>query len=640
MCGIAGIVGGFSKGVVVGALRPMMDAQIHRGPDDEETNVIEVGDATVGLGSRRLAILDVSPLGRQPMVNRDTGDVLVYNGEIYNFGELRRGLEAASCAFRSRSDTEVLLRAYERWGLGCLDRLRGMFAFALWDARRRRLVLARDHLGIKPLYYASLPGKGFLCASEVRALLASGLVPFEVDQLALAGYLAYGAVQEPVTIIRGVFAVRPGSWIEVDGSGQIVAQGVHWEIPGPEVGDHNVPLDELVEEGRALLTRAVRSHLASDVPLGVFLSSGLDSTALLGLARRVASGQVHAFTVSFPGDPELDEAPVARETAGRLGAVYHEYPVGAAAALKWAQQGLECMDQPTADGLNTYIVSRAVRERGITVALSGQGGDEVFGGYRSFRGVPRWYRRMRWLRPLGPEWRRVLVGLATAALDSIVQEKARDIAGAGPDLLALYFHYRRLLSDEDLGGLGLRARALGLSPSFHPPSLDGARYLVPEDPIASVSRLESIFYLGNTLLRDGDVFGMANSLEIRVPFLDRDLLEWAFRLPGALLLPPGAPEKFLLRRICGDFYDPVQIDQAKRGFLLPFSQWLLGPLRELTEECLGVVKGSGLLAPSGVDRLREIFLREPRSAAWSRVWALVAFGHWLYTRSSKVAYRA
>ena len=629
MCGIAAIVGEFPREQVRDALRAMLAAQTHRGPDDEGMMSFEAGDAALGLGSRRLAILDVSPLGHQPMLNEDTGDALVYNGEIYNFQELRQTLEGAGFSFRSRSDTEVLLRAYEYWGIGCLERLRGMFAFALWDSRRRRLVLARDHLGIKPLYYAPLPGKGFLCASEVRPLLASGLIPPSIDRRALAGYLAYGAVQEPFSIVHGVLAAEPRSWLEVDVTGRVVAQGTYWELPYPYDGNHTASPEALVEEGRGLLKRAVQRHLLSDVPTGVFLSSGLDSTAVLALARQTASEQVHAFTVTFPHDPEYDEGPLARDTARRLGAIHHECPVDEATALQWARQGLECMDQPAMDGLNTYIVSRAVRERGIVVALSGQGGDEVFGGYPSFRRVPRWYRRMRWLRPLAPEWRAALARLPITSLDTVAREKAQDIARTGPDLMGLYFHCRRLLSDGDLGRLGLSASALGLSPSLHSVKLDGTRYLLPHDPIASVVRLESIFYLGNTLLRDGDVFGMANSLEIRVPFLDRDLVEWAFRLRGEALLPRGAPDKFLLRRMFAESYAPTQTHQPKRGFTLPLSSWLLGPLREVMEECLRSLKATGMVAPEGVERLWQVFQREPGSAAWSRVWALVTLGYWL-----------
>lgn len=604
---------------------------MHRGPDDGGMVVQTSDRLTVAMGSRRLAILDLSPLGRQPMVNPDTGDVLVYNGEVYNAPELRRTLEGAGLAFQGRSDTEVLLRAYQCWGRGCLDRLRGMFGFALWDSARQRLLLARDHAGIKPLYYASVPGGGFICASEVRALLASGLVPLLIDRRALAGYLAYGAVQEPLTIAQGVRALPAGSWLEMDASGCPVEAGRFWDFPSPSLArpDHGSRLTDVVEQGRALLSQAVRRHLLSDVPVGVFLSSGLDSTGVLGLAQHVMPDRVEAFTVSFPGHGGHDEAPVARETAQRLGVAYHECPVEASTAARWAADALACMDQPAMDGLNTYIVSRAVREQGLKVALSGQGGDEVFGGYRSFRGVPRWHRRMQWLRPMPVGWRARLVGLLAVGQGSVVRQKARDIARTGPDLAGLYFHYRRLLSDADLARLGFPAAELQLTPEYQLPEVDGRGCVVPGDDVASVARLESVFYLRNTLLRDGDVFGMANSLEIRVPFLDRDLLEWALRLPGHVLLPDGAPEKHLLRLMCKEFYSEAQLRQAKRGFTLPLAAWMLGPLRDLVEDSLASLKRSGLVEPRGVDRLYAVFQRESNTAAWSRVWALVTLGRWL-----------
>lgn len=634
MCGIAGAVYlDPDRPGTQAALDWMLASQVHRGPDDGGTSVFRSGEGTIGLGSRRLAILDLSPLGHQPMVNPDTGDVLVYNGEIYNSPDLRCQLQAAGYAFRGHSDTEVLLRAYEQWGMACPERLRGMFAFALWDKRRRRLVLARDPLGIKPLYYAALPGAGFIFASEVRALLARGLLPFAIDRRALAGYLAYGAVQEPLTIAEGVTTLAPGSWVEVDPSGQVAAQGVYWRLPAPEARRRGVSLEALVEEGRALLQRAVRRHLLSDVPVGVFLSSGLDSTAIAGLAQRVAGEQVHSFNVSFSDQPELDEAPLARDTASRLGVVHHECAVDAATARQWTLQSLQAMDQPAMDGLNTYIVSRAVREQGLVVALSGQGGDEIFGGYRSFRQVPRWYRWVGLLQALPPSWREALAGLATARLNGVARDKARDIARTGYDLAGLYFQDRRLISDRELFCLGLRPTDLGLDNYYQLPAIDPTDCLIAGDLIASVARLEATFYLRNLLLRDSDVFGMANSVEIRVPFLDQDVVEWALRLPGDVLLPPGSPGKFLLRQICAEFYTPSQLRQPKRGFSPPLANWLLGPLGGATEAALQSLKESELLEPAQLDALRARFLREPRSAAWSRVWSLVTLGYWLQRRA-------
>jgi len=616
-------------------VRTMNDVQAHRGPDDQGAVVLQVGDGVVGLGNRRLAILDLSPLGHQPMHNPDTGDALVYNGEIYNSPELRRELQHAGFTFRSHSDTEVLLRAYQRWGMDCLPRLRGMFAFALWDARRSRLVIARDHLGIKPLYYAAREGEWFVCASEVRALMSSGLAPQTISQRALAGYLAYGAVQEPLTLFEGVFALPRASWKEFDSLGRVTAHGTYWQFPQVDSERPRRP-EEVAEEGRALLEQSVRRHLLSDVRVGIFLSSGLDSTAVLGIARQfqTATEHLNAFTVSFSDDPVYDEAAIARVTAARFGVQYHEYPVEESTALRWMRDGLAAMDQPSMDGFNTYMVARAVREQGIIVALSGMGGDELFAGYSSFRRVSRLCRAVSWMASLPPSWRAALARNLLRPMNSVARSKAADIAAAGPDFLAIYFHTRRLLSDQGLARLGLGTQELDLSPNYQVPGLSCEGWAAPSDPVASVARLESAFYLENVLLRDSDVFGMAASLEIRVPLLDLDLVDWALRLPGDMLLPRGAPSKHLLRTMCAALYTPSQLEQGKRGFMPPIGLWLRGPLREVMEESLCSLKNSGLVDPAGIAPITRTFLCEPESPAWSRVWAMVTLGHWFEQHKS------
>jgi asparagine synthase (glutamine-hydrolysing) len=635
MCGIAALLGKHKPECAAAIVRTMNDSQAHRGPDDQGAIVLQVGEGIVGLGNRRLAILDLSPQGHQPMHNPDTGDVLVYNGEIYNSPELRRELHQAGFTFRSHGDTEVLLRAYQYWGVDCLPRLRGMFAFAIWDARRSRLLIARDHLGIKPLYYAARAGEWFVCASEVRALMSSGLAPPVVSQRALAGYLAYGAVQEPLTLFEGVFTLPRGSWKELDNLGHVTGEGTYWQFPRLD-GERKRSMEEVAEEGRALFEQSVRRHLLSDVRVGIFLSSGLDSTAILGIARQFQSAteHLHAFTVSFSDDPVYDEAAMARVTAARFGVQYHEYPVEESTALAWIRDGLGCMDQPSMDGFNTYMVARAVREQGITVALSGMGGDELFAGYNSFRRVPRLYRALSWMASLPPSWRAALARNLARPMNSIVRSKAADIAAAGPDFLAIYLHTRRLLSDRSLAGLGLEPSALGLSPGYQVPELSCDGWVASSDPVASVARLESAFYLENVLLRDSDVFGMAASLEIRVPLLDLDLVDWAFRLPSDVLLPSGARSKHLLRAMCASLYTPAQMEQGKRGFMPPIAVWLRGPLRETMEESLRSLENSGLIDPAGIAPITETFLREPRSPAWSRVWAMVTLGHWFEQHKS------
>jgi asparagine synthase (glutamine-hydrolysing) len=642
MCGIAAILGEIPADQVELSLRAMLDAQVHRGPDDGGWVVISAGQSVLGLGNRRLAIQDVSPLGHQPMRNEDTGDLLVYNGEIYNAPQLKASLNSEGYRFRSHSDTEILLRAYEHWGIECLDRLRGMFAFAVWDARRSRLVIARDHLGIKPLYY-SCNDHGFACASEVRALVQSGLVSSDIDRRALAGYLAYGGVQEPLTIYENVFSLPRGSWKELDPSGKVLAEGTYWQFPLIQQSIRERPLPDLVEEGRALLQQSVGRHLLSDVPLGIFLSSGLDSTAILGLSEDQNRHQpLDAFTVSFPDQPQYDEGALARATAARFSACFHECPVSNSTTLSWIGDALECMDQPSMDGFNTYVVARAIRERGIVVALSGLGGDEIFGGYNLFRRVPRTYDMMSWLSLLPLSMRVTAARLATVLTSRVATYKAEEIATVDPGLIGMYFHYRRLVSDFGLGSFGLDAKSLGLSEDFQIRELRYEDCYVPADHVVSVGRLDAAFYLQNILLRDSDVFGMANSLEIRVPFLDRDLVEWAFRLPGDVLLPRRAPLKYLLRKICADLYTKSQVHQPKRGFVLPFGAWLVGPLREMMEENLRFLRGSGLLDPAGIEVVRRLFEDEPDGPAWSRVWALVTLGEWLKTQkaSSRVPARA
>lgn len=629
MCGIAALLGDLPSDQIEASLRAMLDAQVHRGPDDCGATLISTGKGILGLGNRRLAIQDISPLGHQPMRNEKTGDALVYNGEIYNAPELKNTLEASGHRFLGHSDTEVLLRAYEHWGIECLDRLRGMFAFAMWDARRSRLVIARDHFGIKPLYYAARNG-WFACASEVQALTGSGLISSNVDRRALAGYLAYGGVQEPLTMRSDVFALARGSWKEFDSSGNAAASGRYWHFPPLRFSAESEPLADVVEEGRELLQQSVKRHLLSDVRIGVFLSGGLDSTAMLGLAGGKSAGNaVEAFTVSFPDRPADDEHQLARATAARFGARFNQCQLSDSTALGWMADALTRIDQPSMDGFNTYVVSRAAREQGIVVALSGLGGDEMFGGYNLFRRVPRTYDFVSWITLLPLAMRKIVATSATALSSQIARRKAEEMVVTDPGLIGIYFHYRRLLSNRSLAALGLNARSLDLSEDFQLPDLRYEDCYLAGDHVASVGRLDSSFYLQNILLRDSDVYGMANSLEIRVPFLDRDLAQWALSLPGPVMLPPGARQKFLLRKICAALYTKKQLRQPKRGFALPFAAWLQGPLRELMEENLRLLRTSDLLDSAGIDPLRTMFEAEPNGPAWSRLWALVVLGSWL-----------
>jgi asparagine synthase (glutamine-hydrolysing) len=423
-----------------------------------------------------------------------------------------------------------------------------------------------------------------------------------------------------------------GCWQERDEHGHVVAGGTYWQFPPPEQFQRNRRLKDVVDEGREILLESVRRHLLSDVRVGLFLSSGLDSIALLGLTPE--KHNLEAFTVSFPDHPEYSETLAAGVAAERFGVPHHDCPVSDSTALHWIGNALDSMDQPSMDGFNSYIVSRAVREQGIVVGLSGLGGDEVFGGYNLFHRVPRNYHAMTWLSPFPESARTTAAWLATIFSNDIVRQKAHEIAKVNPGLIGLYFRHRRLIADAGLEAFGLRAKDLNLSDDFQVPELQYQGCYVPADLLSSVARLDAAFYLQNILLRDSDVFGMANALEIRVPFLDCDLVEWAFRLPGNVLLPKGAPLKYLLREICADVYGKLPIASSKRGFVIPISEWLRGSLREVAEESLGSLRDSGLLDPIGIDEVQELFRREPESPAWSRVWSLVTLGFWLRTQGS------
>lgn len=630
MCGIAGIWASDRRAVEEG-IRAMLRAQSHRGPDDEGSLLRHLPAGFLGLGHRRLSIQDLSPAGHQPMENPETGDWIVFNGEIYNYPELRCELEAAGAIFRSNCDTEVILHAFARWGVETFNRLHGMFALGLWSSRQQQLVMARDPLGIKPLYYA-WNSRGLVFASELRAAAASGLVEPEVDRRALAGLMAYGAVPGPMSMLRSVRLLEPGTWACVDLTADAFASRQlrpvrYWDFPAPRRAEASGA--ETCEKIHALLADSVRSHLISDVPVGVFLSSGLDSTAVASLCSEVHKGGLDTFTVSLADDPHLDENPVAEATARTLGTRHHAIRLTEQELQDLTRDWLDSLDQPSMDGLNTYIISRAVRQRGIIVALSGLGGDEVFGGYPTFRQVPRLARLSRGANWMPAPLRSRLARLFCCRGTRTQRQKAVELAGGDLSLPAIYYRRRRLLSDRDMEGLGLRASQLDLTDGFLPDESEPQRGLFADDPVASIAVLESRSYMGNMLLRDSDVFGMAHGLEIRVPLLHRPLVDYMFSVPGPARMSGNGSNKPLLAGAMSGRIPPDPLRLAKRGFALPHARWMAGPLRERFESLVDVTRQSGLLNPPGVTAVWQGFLNERGGPAWSRAWTLGVLGAWL-----------
>lgn len=609
MCGIAGAIGVFREE----QLQAMLRSMIHRGPDDGGIHA----SRDVLLGSRRLSIIDVAG-GHQPVSN-EAGDVtVVLNGEIYNHVELHDRLAAKGHHFRTRSDTEVIAHGYEEWGLEVAGRLRGMFAFAIHDARqgRDRLVLARDRIGIKPLYMASLP-EGTLFASEVRALLASGRVPRQLSRAGVSSFLHFGAVSEPDTLIEGLISLPPGHAVVFD---EERAPAMHrgWSLPTPAT--HRMTAASATAEVRAALDDAVRAHMVADVDVGLFLSSGVDSTIVASLAAEQGF-PLATITVGFKeaGSSEADEA---RRTAERLGTKHTERIVSVEDARRALPDILRAMDQPTIDGVNTWVVSREARRVGLKVALTGLGGDEVFGGYDSFRSVPWMARADPALARIPRALRR---GVARAALGdgSAARRKLAAFVSDPRGLPHAYFYARLLFTPGQVASLtpGMPGAHAWLSRAHEDASQ--ARGM---PAFHATSYLEIRHYMLNTLLRDSDVFSMANSLEVRPPLLDHALVEKVFQLPARILRGPRPKE--MLRRACAAHLRGRVATQRKRTFTFPWESWLRGPLATTLQEELQDLPPSldGVLARGHVERVCEDF--ERGRTTWSRPWSLYVLSSW------------
>jgi asparagine synthase (glutamine-hydrolysing) len=623
----------------------MSAALEHRGPDEEGFFWDDARAPGLALGMRRLSIIDL-PGGHQPAWNEAKDVAVIFNGEIYNYHGLRERLASLGHRFATQSDTEILVHAWEEWGEECLTELRGMFAFALLDLRKRYatsplLFLARDPLGIKPLYYTQT-SDGFAFASEVRALLAGGAAGKQLSQDAVTSYLLFGSVSEPVTLLEGVFSLPPGHrmLLYVPERRRTPRARPWWDPQqSPSARDPKKPQDfsGAARRLRPLLEDAVQAHLVADVPVGLFLSSGLDSSAIAALAARVQP-DICSFTLAFPGT-RYDEAPLARVVAGRCGTRHREVPLDGAAVLERLDQALAALDQPTMDGINTYFVSWAAREVGLKVALSGLGGDELFAGYRTFADTPKLERLMRlaWFAPaplrraLAP----VLRGLLAQKSGSDGARKAMD-AWLSPDALPHpYFFTRTLfpvsylprLTEPRFRPSTVNADGVTLEPTWlgwlqH--SADTARKL---EPIGGVSWLEMRSYMVSTLLRDTDSMSMAQSLEVRVPLLDTPLVEFVGSLPDAARQRTGR-QKALLVEALADLLPAEIATQRKRTFTLPWEEWLRGPLRARLERSFGdpAPAFAAHLHADGVRGVWSAFLAEKTS--WSRPWSLYVLNEW------------
>ena len=586
MCGIAGVAGQNPREAVLTVER-MCTQMFARGPDDGGIATILDGDLSVVLGARRLAIIDPSPAGHQPMRDSERGTTLVYNGMIYNFRELRSQLEEEGERFSSTCDTEVVLRAYGRYGANCVQHLHGMFAFAVCDERDRTLFLARDRLGIKPLYYAFRGGR-LLFASQVKALLRSGEVSQKLSPAGLSTYLSYGAVSEPLTAIEGVLTLPAGHHAHLrNGSLELER---YWEPPHEE--SSTTSRSGALEELRELLDNSVRRHLVSDAPLGVFLSGGLDSSLVAAIASHHTEN-VRTVSVVFD-DPGFSETRYMESVAEHIGSRHVVLRLGPNDLMAQLDDAFVAMDQPTFDGVNTYVVSRAAAATGLKVALSGLGADELFDGY-GYVGRARALERARRLP-------KPVARLAAFPVGHVLRGERGDKASSWlrGESQSSYSLLRRLFLESDvlrlMGDFGRRRMPM-------PAGISSGAGLYHQ-----VSELDLTNYLKNVLLRDTDAMSMSRSLEVRVPYLDHTLVEWALRQPE----PVKGRGKTLLTASAAGLVPSEVLTRAKQGFALPLRLWMCGELRgEVDSKLRGLPEALAALIDSSATR--EIWVRLSRN---------------------------
>jgi len=616
MCGIVGII---SRHAPLDAeiLHQATASLAHRGPDDSGSVILRSKAAEspeIGLGHRRLSILDLSPLGHQPMRDPQTGNWIVFNGEIYNFRELRVELESKGFEFRSRSDTEVLLAAYAFWGKDCLQHLRGIFAFAIWDATRSSLFLARDQMGVKPLYYSEQTSH-FIFASEIRTLLTTGLIRRKLNHAGLATFLSFGSVYDPQTAIDGVLALEAGHCLTWQG-GEISTER-YWRPPSATT---RFSAPDIQEQVAADVGESIRMQTVSDVPVGVFLSGGLDSSAITAVLSRTQAPTT--FSVVFR-EQEYNEADASRLVAKHFKTDHHEILCPAEDGLALSHEAIGAMDQPTIDGLNTYLICKIARKAGIKVVLSGLGGDELFGGYRSFRDVPRMEQLLRF-------WNHVpgRAGVADLVLGGRTQSdswrKIHALAAENGNLIHPYFLSRALFTPAQTRQL-FRHHDLGEAQS---PLRQALMETVKMDPINRVSYLESRCYMLNTLLRDSDVMSMAHGLELRVPLIDHHLAETLFSIPGSRKLSRTIPKPLLVGSVRSELPEQV-VHRKKQGFTFPFEHWLRNQMQdEVRDSVTHIANGplQGAIDPAAALQVWNDF--QLGRTSWSRPWALHVLQSW------------
>ncbi len=623
MCGITGIVGNtINSDVYQTAIQKMTNAIDHRGPNSQGL----WNDEHCLFGHRRLSIIDLSEAGNQPFISQDGRYILIYNGELYNYKDLKFELQRAEHGstnipyiFKTNTDTEVILASYLRWGNNCMKRFNGMFAFAIWDTVQQKLLIARDRLGVKPLYY-QYKNNILVFASEIRALIYSGIIDKKINQSSVAEYIQYATVHAPNTMLQDVNVLMPGNFLELHQNNLTFSQ--YWNISDYATSKHDLSYKETCEKVNELLTASVERRLIADVPFGAFLSGGIDSSAIVGLMSKVSSEKVQTFNVSFD-ESEFSEAKYAKQIAQKFNTQHHEIKLTPTDFLNQLPEALAAIDHPSGDGPNSYIVSKATKKEGISMALSGLGGDEVFAGYDIFK---RFYEleKKAWLNIIPAK------GLA----GKLISAKNKSVQGDKTfEILALnsingYQAYpinRKLFNQTDYHSL-LKNKYNDSNFIFNviKNSTTDKQHI-----LSRVSLYEIETYMQNVLLRDADQMSMAVALEVRVPFLDYLLVQFVLGVKDEYKFP-HTPKKLLIDSL-GDLLPNEIINRPKMGFTLPWKDWLKGDLREFCEDNIIQFSKRSFVNREAILIIWNRFLNNDPKITWSRIWHLVVLNNWINT---------
>jgi len=617
MCGINGIYQFSGLKIDTSVIQKMNQTMVHRGPDAEGV----YQDDFILLGHRRLSIIDVSDISNQPFLSNDSRYVIVFNGEVYNFKSLKSLLTDYN--FKTNSDTEVVLAAYIKWGKQCVNHFDGMFAFSIWDKKDQSLFIARDRMGIKPLYYV-LDKDKIIFSSSVKSILNSDLVKRKIRQKSLIDYFRFQTVHAPYTIIEELYMLMPGQYMFFTEEKQELK--TYWS-PTTDFRSGDNDLNTVQTTVRELLSQSVEKRMMSDVPFGAFLSGGIDSSIIVGLMAQKHNQKINTFSVVFK-ENEFSEGQYAQQIAKQYQTNHHEIELSVEDFKQMIPTAMSFYDHPSGDGLNTYVVSKKTAESGIKMALSGLGGDELFGGYSIFNQIPD-LQSKNWLSSF-PNYARKYVGIFNhLAKGTVASSKIREILKQEYfDSEYIYQFYRQTIMDDQLKNL-IKLDKLPLNRSY-----EIAHELIGYNtngwslpPLSRISVSEFSTYMQNVLLRDADQMSMASSLEVRVPFLDHNLVEYTLGIKDKFKKP--ITQKKLLVDSFKDMIPESIYNRPKMGFVLPYEKWMMGELKSFCIENLNEIKNISYVNAKGIDKLWHEFEKGNKRVSWSRIWHLVTLGNWI-----------